>query len=505
MCLLFPERLIADAGLPGVQILIELYLHRPNLPIPMAETNQSHNSKSGKVKVRLTSDMIQAYIKILPPEGEGAEATYEQAVEELSKAGVVHGIDESALQEALLFRKSDEEILIATGTHPENGKDGEIQYHYDPDYKVTPKEDEKGNVDYRELGLIRSVKKGTKLAAIKPPEPSGKGGINVKGVKIPAMEGKPVALPTGRNTMPHPENNQILIAAADGALFFQGPLIEIEPVYTVSGDVDFNTGNIEHVGSVMIRGDVKSGFKVKAGGDIDIAGVVEDAEIEAGGQVILQKGIVGRGNGIVRADGNVYLKYCENQRIYSKANIYVGEALLHSYVVADRTLFVKGKKGAIIGGIIFATLGIEVRNLGNYQHVKTDVTVGINEESQKKIEEKTANIKKTEENLANIKKAIQALAVQKAAGSLSTEKVALLDKLRDAVATIEKQIMQENAEKNRLESESEKYKDAKIFIYNNAYPGVHIRIQRDARFIKDEQSDVCCYLDDRLIAIKPNI
>jgi uncharacterized protein (DUF342 family) len=41
---------------------------------------------------------------------------------------------------------------------------------------------------------------------------------------------------------------------------------------------------------VFIGGDVKSGFSVKTKNDVEVGGVVEDAVIEAGGNVTLKAG-----------------------------------------------------------------------------------------------------------------------------------------------------------------------------------------------------------------------
>ena len=76
--------------------------------------------------------------------------------------------------------------------------------------------------------------------------------------------------------------------------------INVFPVYEVNGDVDYNTGNIDFVGTIVIRGNVRSGFKVKADGDIRIIGSVEGAELEAAGSIEISAGIIGQNKGLLK-------------------------------------------------------------------------------------------------------------------------------------------------------------------------------------------------------------
>ncbi|NVM04889.1 MAG: DUF342 domain-containing protein, partial [Candidatus Helarchaeota archaeon] len=349
--------------------------------------------KNGEVKVKVTHDELEAYIKVIPAIN-GEEATYDDAIRELKKSDVVYGINDELLKEIFENRIFDKEVLIASGLLPVDGEDGKIKYFFDVNREVKPKEDEKGNVDFKDLNLIQNIKKGGKLVEVIPPKP-GVEGKKVTGKPIPPKEGERRKLPQGKNTMPMPENPNILISTIDGHIIFRrNILVEVEPAYVVSGDIDYSTGNIDYMGSLLVKGDVKSGFEIKVGGDIDIWGVVEDAKIEAAGKILLQKGIIGRGAGVVKADGDVILKFIENQNIYSKGNVIVGEAILRSKVYADGKVTVKGKKGSIIGGEVVATEGIEAKNIGNYQNIKTEVSVGISEKLKRKVEEIEFNLKK---------------------------------------------------------------------------------------------------------------
>ena len=53
------------------------------------------------------------------------------------------------------------------------------------------------------------------------------------------------------------------------------------------------SGNIQFDGSVVIQGDVAKGMSVKATGDIEVAGIVEMASLEAGGNITVKSGVIG--------------------------------------------------------------------------------------------------------------------------------------------------------------------------------------------------------------------
>src|SRR5690625_6630968 len=63
------------------------------------------------------------------------------------------------------------------------------------------------------------------------------------------------------------ESDQSFYAKADGLVNFGLKAINIYTVYEVNEDISMRTGNIDFNGSVIIHGDVPSGFTVKAAGE----------------------------------------------------------------------------------------------------------------------------------------------------------------------------------------------------------------------------------------------
>ncbi|MBW8018031.1 MAG: DUF342 domain-containing protein, partial [Planctomycetes bacterium] len=186
-------------------------------------------------------------------------------------------------------------------------------------------------------------------------------------------------LPTGQNVQPDPKNPDVLLTEIDGHVRLKGRQVTVTPLFTVKKDIDFSTGNIDFIGSVIVKGDVKSGFKIKAKNDVQVNGVVEDAFIESGGSVLLKRGFIGKDDGKIIAQEEVRALFCENENITCEGDIYIKDYVMNSNIQAGGNLVVKGKAGLIVGGEIYAAKGIEAKVIGNENHAPTNLFVGVDE------------------------------------------------------------------------------------------------------------------------------
>ena len=109
-------------------------------------------------------------------------------------------------------------------------------------------------------------------------------------------------------------------------------------------DVDSSTGDIDYEGSVKINGNVCANFSVRAKGDIEVSGVVEGAYLEAGGDIIITRGMNGMIKGTLKAGGNIVAKFIENAKVHADGYIST-ESILHSDVYAASEVLVSGRRG----------------------------------------------------------------------------------------------------------------------------------------------------------------
>ncbi|MFC1564111.1 DUF342 domain-containing protein [candidate division KSB1 bacterium] len=448
-------------------------------------------SKDGRVNVRILNNGLAGAITVYPEEGEGKEPKIELGKEQLRKSGVVFGIDETILHAIFQNKNFEEEIVVANGIPPKDGKHGSINFFFDTEMKLKPVEDEKGNVDYKNINLLQNVKKGDKLAEVIPPVP-GKEGKDVFGKKVLPKVGKVIKMPIGMNTELSPENPNILIAGKEGNVSLIKGYVQVETLFEVNGDVDYNTGNVEYVGSIVIKGSVRSGFEVKVEGDAEINGIVEDAKVIAGGNIIIKNGFLGKNKGYLEAGGDIFIKFIQNQDAKAKGSIYVGEGILHSNVQCEGKIEVTGRKGMIVGGYTSSIQGVYVKELGNYQEVKTEVTVGVNEELEKQMKDTREEVENNDANVENVKKAVLALYKKKArVKTLPAEQENLLNKLINIQNVLPKQKESLLEKKEQIQNEIDKFAhDAKIEVTDKVHRGVYVRIRNKNKTILAETTRV---------------
>ena len=155
--------------------------------------------------------------------------------------------------------------------------------------------------DFRAIEHATYVTAGTQLAQKKPATP-GQAGETVLGQELVATDGADADLTklVGKNTELAPLDEQpdrTLVATVSGNASVQGQKINVEPNLVISGNVDFHTGNIDFPGPVTVTGDIESGFRLKADGDVAIGGVVDGGTVIATGDVIVRGGFLAEAEG----------------------------------------------------------------------------------------------------------------------------------------------------------------------------------------------------------------
>ena len=399
----------------------------------------------------------------------------------LAGKGITHGVLDHEIAGIFNNKRFEISVPVAVGKDVVHGRDGSIRYYFDTE--IRPERDEHGNIDYKELNIIRNVEPDDSLAEIIPAVP-GDDGYTVFGEVIKAREGVTPLLPVGKNTRPNPENAGILLSNIEGAVKLSGNKVEVDPVFTTRGDVDYSTGNISFIGSVVVNGDVKSGFKIMAKGDIQISGVVEDAVIESEGNVVVRMGFIGKGHGIIIAGGDVHVAFCENERIVSKGDIFVNVYAINSNLQTRGTLHAAEKQGLIVGGESFAMKEIEANIVGSRHGTPTRLTAGIDMVTQTLLGKTGEQIEQTEKLL--LKHQHRQL-FKKNIPPIVNDLVKKLQKVKETKENEKKELL-ETLQQNDTQSDSRK--KGKITIQDVVHPGTTIAIGNDQITVNDALKEV---------------
>ncbi|HEX3037501.1 MAG TPA: FapA family protein [Oscillospiraceae bacterium] len=325
---------------------------------PTAELNISTDNMTATIKVKTSFD--------------GQVISPDFIHNFLVKNRIIYGICDEAIKEFCENKKYYLELICARGLPPVDEENATLEFFVRKEGDIKPKENEDGTVDFRELGLVQNVSKGDVLCRIVPPKP-GHDGIDIYDNVVRHTVGQLPSLPAGTNTE-ITEDTLSLIAAVDGCAVYKNSIINVEDVFTLRGDVDNTCGNINFNGSVMIQGDVKEGFYVKAGADISIRGMVEGAFIEAGGNISISNGMNGMTKGTLTAGGNVIAKYLQNVSVACKGDVYA-DVIMNCHVTAEGSVILKGKQALLIGGQCQAGLKIQAGTIGSSNRVRTEISI----------------------------------------------------------------------------------------------------------------------------------
>lgn len=422
----------------------------------------------------IAEDGMFASVRFIPPTEVGTRLTFDDFLRDLRLRNIVYGISTADLQEH--FQSAGiycTDIVLARGKEPTPGVDASIEYFFNTENHRKPAVNADGSVDYFSMTTINQCKKGDALARIVP-EVMGIDGSDIFGQRIKAKDPKRMTLKFGQNIILS-EDKRTIYTAVDGHVTLLDDKVFVSDVYEVK-DVDVSTGNLDYQGSILVDGNVTAGFEVKAGGNVIVAGLVEGAKIIAGGSITIAKGMNGSAGGMLKAGGDVMVKFLENARVVAGGFVHAG-AILHSRVSAGTEVIVEGKKGLIVGGYVQAAKKIEAKSIGASMGATTILEVGVNpliKTQYTRLQKAQADTTKTLQNaeviLANFKEKM-GKGVQFNEGQLKYMKTvaALVDEKTKELKELENRL-----EKMRRMMETQK--QAEILVNNEMYPGTTIII-----------------------------
>ncbi len=442
------------------------------------------------VVVEVSPDLFSVSMSILPGSPHGKTIRKDNIDFALMEQGVYYGIDEVAIFGALIEKNFNKTYIVAKGTKPEEGASAYIEYSRDMEILGSgiPKTQDAGKVNFKELNFIHNVEAGDVLAK-KIPAQIGKVGINVLGEKIPGILGKDALLPFGKNTRLSDDGMDI-IANVNGNLEFKDGKLSVSEVLELKGDVDASTGNIDFVGSVIIHGMVQSGYNVKALGNIDIKGPVEASIIESSGDIILQRGIQGKEEGILKAGGNVIAKFIERSVVIAGGNV-VAESLLHSKIRAGGVISITAGKGAILGGEIVAVNGLEAAIIGSTMGTSTKIKLGAPSEVLSEFKEIKAQIEKAEKAIMDTTKNIKFLQTKQEQEPGSHQ--ARINTMIKLKMKLERDLKIRKGKLGKLTDILQKATNGTLVVSKTIHSGTKIYLGNEYREIKENLENVKIY------------
>lgn len=452
----------------------------------------------GYIQVSLSEDEMTASITLRrAPDGTGLEM--EQVQEVLSIEGVQHGVDWTALRDALYRSAQGEtvkDVVIARGTPPRQEVPPGYLYapqfrHLDPvfrqilphnapdaeepEFQPPPGQvDDHGKIDYKERNTIPLVHAG-QLLAIMRPQRSGRMGTTVRGEMVAYETKQLTVLEPGENT--RIEDNKVY-SEADGRFVWDRQNFGVDTTLELSDDIGYKTGNIRFPGDLVLRGGIKDRFSLWVGGDLIAEKTLQVYDIFVGKNLEAREGLIGRGGRLrVRGDGTV--KFIEHCTVDILGSLFLqGGALTSRISVAGSVIGPEHAK--IVGGELIAGGSMEVHEVGNSMGVHTRIELGVNFVTKRTLEHHQGQIQKLAMERQTVSRRLKSLRSRKLQAyyqSITEQELALNQKIAELLEQI-----QPNTE-------------AVLKVHGTLHPGVVVSIAGQDYSVETPQSRCQIHLD----------
>jgi uncharacterized protein (DUF342 family) len=210
-------------------------------------------------------------------------------IELLKEKGINFGVQADAINKIInCSNETIEKVLLATGQQTTDSINAEIDYVF-KNKLVTEEE----YVNPYKGKMYLSVDTGEVLAVKKLAVP-GKHGINIFGETILPKQPEDVPLVAGFGVKLI-KNGTVAVSTIAGRPVLEGhrtKKLVVLPVFQIAGNVDISIGSINFNGDIEVFGDVLEGFRLVAGKNIFVHGNVIQAELNANGEIVVQKNII---------------------------------------------------------------------------------------------------------------------------------------------------------------------------------------------------------------------
>ena len=462
--------------------------------------------QDGLYYIRHFGDEIM--LKVLLPVGRGRGVDVKDIINDARRPDTV-SIEEGKIKEYAKKGTDGKDEPIGLYKHikaghaimPQDGRDAYMAFNFETDpTKLKIKEAGDGKVNFKELNKIQNVVKGQPLATKIQPE-RGKAGKTLYGRYLEAKNGKDIKIPLGKN-VELDKDGVTVIASEAGRVHFDDQKINVEPVLELES-VGIKTGNIDFLGSVIVKGNVDDGYEIKATGDIEISGTVGKSFIKSErGNIIVSAGIFGHDEGEVHCGKSLWAKFIQSAKVEVEEFCIVSDSIMNSEVSAMKRIVLNGKKAQITGGHLFATEEICARNIGSPGGgTETILEVGFDPRAKHRLEfiqgqqnELVRELEDVENNiltLENYKKARRTLPKDK------EETLAQL-KSRKQDITIESEKISEE-----IDQIQEHLHELKVFgkvkAEGNVFAGVKIYIRDTLQEVRADTKNVTYFMEGGFI------
>lgn len=451
-------------------------------------------------RIEIGEDGMQASMDVFARSASGKDVEIAQVLAILETQGVRYGVDTAVIERALQQARSDPsgcvaQVVVARGTSPKEGKDARLGIRHAEN--IVGQDLSMGRIDFHERNYPWNVHQGETIGYLLDARP-GEPGKAVTGKAIEVVEPRRIEVEL---VGVHRDEHGKLIADLDGALIIEGKRLSVVDLIEVDRDVGPETGNVHSNTAVHVKGHVAPGYVLESGKSVIVDQNVEDATLRAGGEVVIKGGIRGRRSGVF-APGDVHVGYIENAAVYVNGNVTVLGSVINSDVACNGNIVIgdkRTKRGAVIGGALTASLVIEAMTLGSPSYARTQVSVGLSQETRRQINKLRDDVSGKAREIERLTQLANHYARQPTG---NTQLLPKIKATREALLAELGELKQRERELLASLKEAEK---SKVVVYRLVHPGVVVNINERLYEVKQELGPGRFTLVDDAVAFQPGV
>ncbi len=467
----------------------------PSTPEPTGF--EAEPATNGFVELTVASDAMRATVTLHPPGGVGKPVDIHEVYGRLSRSGVVYGIDDEAIKEAV-FRCNTERTLltdveVARGTEPAPEIPSRFVVREAPSHEEDPSNDENAGtedenaraetdgtdrVDHRAPKRLPVVRAGDVLADVLPTRP-GRMGSTITGRRIPFRKQSHSGERLGANVS---VEGTVVRADIDGMMHHEGGELWVSPLLEVKDYVDYGTGHIDFPGDVLIRGGVRDGFNVRCTGELRCLRTLDATLVECG-SLVVDGGILGKGESRVEVAGTVKTRFVENCTLSAQDSVLVTGGVVGSHITTN-TYLTLGRSRSAVRSVLRARDGVTAHRIGTPSGAATEIYCGIDFE----IDRKLALIRDEGLRVAEKLAETQSLAKRTPAGAEAERLAELAQTLEAARARLQRSAAE-------LVYHLDANEEAEVRVVDTVYPGTYIELCHRPYIVREPMRHIRFRLD----------
>ena len=317
--------------------------------------------------IKIEEDNLSAAIRLYEQDEENnCEITRDLLMEMILDAGIKVQPREDGLSELVddwCHSVYNHDVVIAEGKKPVDGHNGFYTFTLPTeDMRAKPVILADGTADYRNSLKLAVVDEGD-LIATYTPATMGQYGYDLFTDMLKPVPGRDLPPIHGHGVASNEKHTEYRAQYA-GHITKEENTVNIEKLLRINGDLGLEVGNIHFIGDVEVCGDVRPGMTIETNGCIFVHGHVSSCTLIAGKNIVIDKGIQGKEDCLIKAGGNVACRFVESCRIESEGTVYA-KSVINSTVFARNQILVNSGEGVVLSSYLRGLLGIQVKEAGN--------------------------------------------------------------------------------------------------------------------------------------------